>query len=331
MTSRQSIHSPRDIGGSKSPTRSVINQSGSPSPQRVKIHKEMNEIEDANIVDSEDDVEYTNRPISVIKGYVPDYTPESAIPPPSPRQEQKKLHPHGPKNSQKQSLKIENKESPNSYIKYIFYAIIIIFPVLAGSQMFMKPKVKTCDFKELRRQLPLQSTDVWEALQINIQLLLNKRIDSPNIYLFLHSSESNGSKIQKLIQDIALETSKCFDGRPPIKMSLKDFETQNGDDYGYPIEQYKNKLKDGNVFLIEKLNDIPPNAARALHTICETHSPIDPDVVIFLTLRTNLLTAGRNAATLADLTLRELWKDVPDHELGALITRVIDQVLLLQA
>jgi len=38
-------------------------------------------------------------------------------------------------------------------------------------------------------------------------------------------------------------------------MSLKDFETQNGDDYGYPIEQYKNKLKDGNVFIIEKLND----------------------------------------------------------------------------
>lgn len=38
-------------------------------------------------------------------------------------------------------------------------------------------------------------------------------------------------------------------------MSLQDFKTQNGDDYGYPIEQYKNKLKDGNVFLIADLND----------------------------------------------------------------------------
>lgn len=29
---------------------------------------------------------------------------------------------------------------------------------------------------------------------------------------------------------------------------------------------------------------IPPKAARALHVICDTHSPIAEDVVIFLTL-----------------------------------------------
>lgn len=39
-------------------------------------------------------------------------------------------------------------------------------------------------------------------------------------------------------------------------MSLKDFQTQNGDDYGYPIEQYKKKLREGNVFLIVNLNDV---------------------------------------------------------------------------
>lgn len=39
-------------------------------------------------------------------------------------------------------------------------------------------------------------------------------------------------------------------------MSLKDFETQTGDDYGFPIEQYKKKIRDGNVFLIVDLNDV---------------------------------------------------------------------------
>lgn len=39
-------------------------------------------------------------------------------------------------------------------------------------------------------------------------------------------------------------------------MGLKDFRTQNGDDYGYPIQQYKRKLKDGNVFLIANLNEV---------------------------------------------------------------------------
>lgn len=39
-------------------------------------------------------------------------------------------------------------------------------------------------------------------------------------------------------------------------MKLEDFETKDGDDYGYPIEQYKKKLKEGNVFLIVNLNDV---------------------------------------------------------------------------
>ncbi|KAL7732338.1 hypothetical protein ACLKA6_004324 [Drosophila palustris] len=327
MTSRRGLHSPGDIGSSKSPTRSAINQSGSKSPQRVKIQNEMNSTSDKNNVESDDDAEYTDRTTSDTSQYPINYTPECADPPPSPRQEQRKQQPQSPK---KQQQNLENKESLNSYLKLIMYAILIILPVLLGL-FTMKPKLKTCDFKELRQHLPLQSAEVWNTLKINIELLMNKRIKSPNIYLFLHTSENSGGKLQNLIQNIALETSKCFDGRRPIEMSLQDFKTQNGDDYGYPIEQYKNKLKEGNVFLIVNLNDIPPNAARALHTICETHSPINPDVVIFLTLRTHLSTAGRNPATLADLTLRELWKDVPDHELGALITRVIDQVLLLQS
>lgn len=133
-------------------------------------------------------------------------------------------------------------------------------------------------------------------------------------------------------------------------MKLEDFEQKNGDDYGYPIEQYKKKLKEGNVFLIVNLNDvstklylvpnyhlifpiykIPPNAARALHTICDTYSPIAPDVVIFLSLRTHLSTSNGTPAEIAYQTLRELWQKVPDNELDALITRVIDQVLLLQS
>lgn len=39
-------------------------------------------------------------------------------------------------------------------------------------------------------------------------------------------------------------------------MRLEDFEAKDGDDYGYPIEQYKKKLKEGNVFLIVNLNDV---------------------------------------------------------------------------
>lgn len=47
-----------------------------------------------------------------------------------------------------------------------------------------------------------------------------------------------------------------LDGQRPIEMRLEDFEEKDGDDYGFPIEQYKKKLKEGNVFLIVNLNDV---------------------------------------------------------------------------
>lgn len=206
MTSRRGLHSPGDIGGSKSPTRSVINQSGSQSPQRARIQNELNATSDDSKVESEDDAEYTDRSTFDTSQYPIKYTPECANPPPSPRQEQKKQRPQSPA---KQPQNLENKESRSSNLKLILYAFLFILPLLLGI-FTMKPKLKTCDFKELRQQLPLQSAEVWNTLKINIELLMNKRIKSPNIYLFLHTSENSGGKLQKLIQDIALETSKCF-------------------------------------------------------------------------------------------------------------------------
>ncbi|ALC44176.1 CG14103 [Drosophila busckii] len=213
----------------------------------------------------------------------------------------------------------------------IVLAIVVILSAMVCLYLLPQHKQKQCTFNKLREQQPVQSSDVWKALTINIENLLNKRTKSPNIYLFLYSSKADEQPLKQLIQAIALETSKCFDGQQPIEMTVKDFETNSGDDYGYPIEQYKKKLREGNVFLIGSLNDIPPNAARALHTICDTHSPIAVDVVIFLTLRTTHTITDGSPSNLAYQTLRELWKDVPDNELDALITRVIDQVLLLHS
>lgn len=69
---------------------------------------------------------------------------------------------------------------------------------------------KSCKFDHLRNRSPLQSSKVWDALTINIELLLNGKTKSPNIYLLMHSKKDSGKKMQKLIKDIALETSKCF-------------------------------------------------------------------------------------------------------------------------
>ncbi|XP_064545261.1 uncharacterized protein TORIP [Drosophila montana] len=328
MTSRASIHAQRKLSGSGSPTANLLSQSDIQGARSVYYREANNSSDDENEVlesdetpdheqlpttdTDEDDSLQQSRPL-------PATTPNRSVTAPT-RVESQPL------------AKPANIQPSKSQFKLIPYAIIIILPLFACSRLLKsEPQVKRCAFEDLRQRPPLQSEDVWKALSINIELLLNKKIKSPNVYLFLHSNQSSEIPIQKLINDIAVETSKCFDGQRPIEMSLKDFETQNGDDYGYPIEQYKKKLREGNVFLIVNLNDIPPNSARALHTICDTYSPIAPDVVIFMTLRTHIKTAVGSPAQIAYKTLQELWKQVPDNELDALITRVIDQVLLLQS
>ncbi|EDW19231.2 uncharacterized protein LOC6583076 [Drosophila mojavensis] len=350
MTSRRPLYSNRELGGSGSPTRNVLSRSPRPDSYR----ENMNADEDENEFD-ESNNEPTNEEGVETDSNEDDSMDQSCG---NPSIQHNQTHPQtaqairsriaqgtGAQRPRETSLqrRPETKPlataplanlkmksfSPSQLMKY---SIIIILPLIAYSQYYKsEPQVKTCTFEKLKQRAPSQSTDVWKALRCNIEDMLNKKSKSPNVYLFLYTNESNESEMQKLVNDIALETSKCFNEKPLVKMSLKDFETQTGDDYGFPIEQYKKKIRDGNVFLIVDLNDIPPNAARALHTICDTYSPIAPDVVIFLTLRTHLTTNAGTPVQLAHHTLHELWKELPNNELDALITRVTDQVLLLQS
>ncbi|XP_068149185.1 uncharacterized protein TORIP [Drosophila tropicalis] len=189
----------------------------------------------------------------------------------------------------------------------------------------MIPSSKTCSFDKLQKQNPVQSQNVWKALQVGIENLLNKKLVTPNVYLFLYQDRQ---KLQKLTQDIAVETARCFGNQEVIEMQRKDFITQEGDDYGYAIEMYKQKIKKGKVLVIIHLNELPANAARALHTICETVNPIADGVVIFLTLNTwKQVNSNSNSVQLAVDTLQELWgKQLGSNELDPLITRVTDQL-----
>ncbi|KAH8296404.1 hypothetical protein KR054_005716 [Drosophila jambulina] len=208
---------------------------------------------------------------------------------------------------------------------------------------------KTCSFKSLRNVQPKQPDKVWLALQKGIEGLINKKDSRPSVFLFLQQNP----KLQKLIDAIASEASECYGGRSQlIRMSKEDFGP-GLDNHGLAIERFKAKMKDGKVFLIVNLNEvrsplhvqlytfkyntffnpqIAPSGAKALHTICDTYSPLVEDAVIFLTLSTFNTTAARNSVELATDTLYDLWsKELGDNELDPLITRVTDQVLYLHS
>ncbi|KAH8264802.1 hypothetical protein KR038_001701 [Drosophila bunnanda] len=228
-----------------------------------------------------------------------------------------------------QHSKDEQLPSSNRLLYGAAFAVILVGCCLAFAPApapAPATTLKTCSFKSLRNSQPKQQDKVWLALQTGIEGLINKKDIHPSVFLFLHQNP----RLQKLIDAIASETSKCYGGPSQlIHMSKEDFGL-GVDNAGLAIERFKAKVKDGKVFLIVNLNEIAPNGARALHTICDTYSPIVEDAVIFLTLRTFNTTAARNVVELATDTLYDLWsKQLGDHELDPLITRVTDQVLHL--
>ncbi|XP_034122938.1 uncharacterized protein LOC117580470 isoform X2 [Drosophila guanche] len=225
---------------------------------------------------------------------------------------------------------------PDKQRSWRFYGIVslmfVLSPIVLSMLVWQNSNItiteKSCAFEKLRGIEPKQSEGIWRALQTGIEGLINKRDPRPSVFLFLHQE----GELKTLIYDIATEASRCFGGPgKPIHMNKDDFVPKNGD-YGFAIEQFKKKLKEGNVFLIVNLNEIPPSSALALHPICDTYNPISADAVIFLTLHTSSTTDTGNSVKLARQTLYELWgTHLQDNELDSLITRVSDQVLHLNS
>ncbi|XP_036325930.1 uncharacterized protein LOC118738968 isoform X1 [Rhagoletis pomonella] len=207
-----------------------------------------------------------------------------------------------------------------TYLAGIVGAIVLAYWVFT----MLTPSEKKCSYNELRQRHQKQDQKMWQSLSINIEHILNERSTKPAVYLFLHQGSRD---MQALVKNIASDTVNCFGGGQLVEMSENDFTT---DDYGYAIEKFKNKIKKGHVALIVHLNKIPVEAARALHFICDVHTPIAEGVVIYLTLVTpsSIGTPKENAVN----TLRNLWSSKLEYNvLDPLITRVTDEVIALKS
>ena len=93
------------------------------------------------------------------------------------------------------------------------------------------------------------------TLSVGIEGILNQRSHAPAVYLFTHHG---GEKVPKIIKDIVLHSSSCFQKNlKPIQMDSEDFQSKHAiDDYGYTIDKYTSKVKEGSVILILNLNEV---------------------------------------------------------------------------
>lgn len=81
--------------------------------------------------------------------------------------------------------------------------------------------------------------------------------------------------------------------------------------------------------IVRDLNDIPPSAARAFHYFCDVYNPTVKRANIFFTMKVNEFVSAENATKVADDLLRNVWNELKSTDLGPLIGRVTDDVLVI--
>lgn len=98
---------------------------------------------------------------------------------------------------------------------FSMFMIAILLVVFAGALAFfidyrmktVPAPMKNCSYVPLAKSYPHQDHKVWNILRVGIEMILNKRVEDPAVYLFVHHG---GSRIDKLVKEIALHTSSCF-------------------------------------------------------------------------------------------------------------------------
>lgn len=213
-----------------------------------------------------------------------------------------------------------------SYIRC--FIIILVCLVLGIIAVFWLTKRVACSFEELQKKYPKEGNYLWTHLESGTENILNKQSDKPAVYLFVHE---NRKTVGKLMKDIANISSRCF-GSSAIIENIGFSSKEAIQDYGHIIDKYRSTIREGNVILIANVNEIPGTAAKALHAVCDTEQPMVKRVIILLSLSVQRRNGNEKIIDVAENTLRQLWgSSMKPYELDPLITRVTDQVLLVQS
>ncbi|XP_055911909.1 uncharacterized protein LOC129945950 [Eupeodes corollae] len=234
------------------------------------------------------------------------------------------------KANQNNSITLESaivEQQSNTY-KAVIILVVLLGTVFIPIFIAQKNGIRECSFDKLKAKYPKESDKLWMHLKYGNEYILNNEGDEPAVFLFLHHAKRIADK---LVDEIARTSADCYGSPPAIKKV--DLNTREAiEDYGHIIASYKKTVKEGNVILIVNLNEIPGEAAKALHSICDSVTPLVKKVIILLTLTTKQHNADQNVIETAENELKKLWQGkMKANELDPIITRVTDQVFLLKS
>lgn len=170
---------------------------------------------------------------------------------------------------------------------------------------------------------------LWTTLNVSVNRAVYRKPGEPSTFIFLYDSSS----VQRaLVEDVIEITSRCFAGTRPIRLTNADFETPEiAADYGAFLQQYKRPLEERGIMVVQNLDQVPAEAARALFTICDSYGPLVERAVIFFTIditqRKQVSESDQSPTEIAENLLRDQWRNgLKGDTLVPLLVRLTENV-----
>lgn len=232
-----------------------------------------------------------------------------------------------------ESISQDEKSSlPFSWIT-LFVVVIIALIVgvflrrLSKNHDTLKPSINCSSFTSLNDKYENQDKKLFKALQAGIEGMYKKKPQVPTVVTFFSTNEET---INEVLRDVIKIAKECINqSHEPLSLSHKDFNIEKFfKDNRKIITEYKNKLEESTIMVINNVDKIKSEIVGSLHSFADTVNPLVSKTILYLTVIVPEKPVG-NKVNYIYTYLQNQWKDLAENIRDPLITRLIDQTFYI--
>ncbi|XP_050091878.1 uncharacterized protein LOC126575291 [Anopheles aquasalis] len=235
--------------------------------------------------------------------------------------------------------RVNDVETGNTFMSLVIVVAVLLIIVagLFSGGVAKKKAAKTgppcIHFDILESSYHSIDSTLWDSLDCSVRQATHTTArPKPGTFLFMHNGAP--SVVSRFLENVTKITSDCFGGTAPIVLGSERFKQPDiAGDFGVFVAEYAQALRERSVMVVRNLEDIPPKAAQAFHSICDPEEPLVSRALIYLTMdisaapKALVESAGSSETAKAEKLLKQMWQDSLRPEiLDPLITRLTENV-----
>ncbi|KAL6257720.1 hypothetical protein P5V15_011300 [Pogonomyrmex californicus] len=219
----------------------------------------------------------------------------------------------------------------NSYIVYIFIAVIAIVIVLSQFNIF-KIQTQTINnptsllykfIERIRTKFHNQKSDTWNDISSAIQEV-SKNPKKPSIILLFANDITT---MDCLANELAHVSRTILNADSHLVFNPKDFGNDAGEIIN-TLNKYSPEKK--KVVMIRDILNINVEAIKDLHNLCDRINPLIAEVIYIFTVQTNSYHSSQKKLDFVEKQIyNKLSRSINQDILAALVIRITDGAIVL--